>query len=97
MKEVEELYNNLQVVYLVCSNEEVTTSQFHDLSVKVSGGDPIEDLYALARCDFIIGPPSTFTQWASFYGQKPLYHIYNTNEKITKNSCKISNIDDVPG
>ena len=97
MKEVEELYNNLQVVYLVCSNEEVTTSQFYDLSVKVSGGDPIEDLYALARCDLIIGPPSTFTQWASFYGQKPLYHIYNTNEKITENSFQISDIDDIPG
>jgi hypothetical protein len=36
-------------------------------------GHLIEDLYSLAQCDFLAGPPSTFTLWASFYGKVPLY------------------------
>jgi hypothetical protein len=38
-------------------------------------GHFIEDLYALASCDYIIGPPSTFSQWASFYGNVPRYMV----------------------
>ena len=36
-------------------------------------GTEIGDLYSLAACDYIIGPPSTYTQWASFYGQVPRF------------------------
>jgi len=35
----------------------------------------VEDLYALAECDYIIGPPSTYTLWASFYGDTPLWFM----------------------
>ena len=30
------------------------------------------DLYGLAACDYIIGPPSTYSHWASFWGKGPL-------------------------
>ncbi len=39
-------------------------------------GDAIGDLYSLAQCDFIVGPPSTYSMWASFYGQTPRYTLW---------------------
>ena len=42
----------------------------------------IEDLYALSICDYILGPPSTFSMWASFYGGVPLRFIKHSNDKI---------------
>jgi hypothetical protein len=42
-----------------------------------SGGSPIEDIYALAEADLIVSNGSTFANWASFYGNKPLLNIFN--------------------
>jgi hypothetical protein len=37
-------------------------------------------MYALASCDYIVGPPSTFSLWASFYGQVPLCFLQKPDE-----------------
>ncbi|MFN5837557.1 MAG: hypothetical protein ACK47J_12755, partial [Pseudanabaena sp.] len=42
----------------------------------------IEDLYSMAKCDYLIGPPSTYSMWASFYGMVPLLHIYDKHQII---------------
>ncbi len=42
----------------------------------------IVDLYLMSRCDYIIGPPSTFSMWASFYGSKPVWFIENPQSEI---------------
>ena len=42
----------------------------------------ITDLYCMASCDGIIGPPSTFSQWASFYGKVPLSFIFTKDDVI---------------
>lgn len=33
---------------------------------------PVPDLYSLGPRDYILGPESTFSRWASFCGGKPL-------------------------
>jgi hypothetical protein len=40
--------------------------------VTVAAGRPVEDLFALSFCDYIIGPPSTFSSAAAFVGDRPL-------------------------
>ncbi|MCW3058345.1 MAG: hypothetical protein JWQ02_166, partial [Capsulimonas sp.] len=40
-------------------------------------------MYSLSECDYILGPPSTFTAWASFYGQKPLYKILEPEAAVS--------------
>jgi hypothetical protein len=39
-------------------------------------------MYALASCDYIVGPPSTFSLWASFYGQVPLCFLQKPDEPL---------------
>lgn len=48
-------------------------------------GSWIEDQVALQNCDLLIGPPSTFTMWASYISEIPL-------ATLTKD--KIFNLDD---
>ena len=43
--------------------------------VRRAGGSELEDLYTLAACDLIVGPRSTYSGWASLYGDVPRYVI----------------------
>lgn len=60
---------------LVTSDDADVTEQLRHRNVRVIEGTAAEDMYALAACDFLVGPPSTFTMWASFVGDTPLCQI----------------------
>lgn len=72
-----------KIVYIVCSNEPIAADLFASINVRVGSGDPVEDMYLLAQCDFIMGPPSTFSSWASFWGKKPLYQMKDIDQPIS--------------
>lgn len=76
MRKVETLFAE-SICFLVCSDEKLVLSDFPGLSVVLGPGDAVLDMYSLADCDYIVGVPSTFSGWASFYGQTPLYFIYD--------------------
>lgn len=40
------------------------------------------DQSLMSECDYLIGPPSTFTLWASFMGKVPLLHVLDAKQKI---------------
>jgi hypothetical protein len=83
MQQVRGLFGGRRVHFLVCSNEKQPMQAFSKFTAFSGTGQFIEDLYALARCDFIIGPPSTFSAWASFYGQVPLYMVMDPEKEPT--------------
>lgn len=62
-----------KVSFLVCSDEKQDLGSFRGVSVHQSDNEPVVDMYALSCCDYIFGPNSTFSQWASFYGDAPLH------------------------
>jgi len=84
MHDVEDAYNKIGKTcsFLICSNEEVKNDPYQGLTIDNSTRNFIVDLYALSGCDVIIGPPSTFSQWAAYYGDKPLTMILNGNQKL---------------
>ncbi len=43
--------------------------------VSILNGNPGEDLCMLSHCNYLIGPPSTFSLMAAFYNDLPLYWI----------------------
>lgn len=48
----------------------------------LASGTALEDLHALSKCDFILGPPSTFTMWAAFVsGSCRSMHIYQSSPR----------------
>ncbi len=65
-----------EACFLLCSNEPISETLTRNYSViSLPVNDHMVDLHALSRCDFLIGPPSTFSQWASFIGKVPLKFI----------------------
>ncbi len=45
------------------------------LGITVSDNPWYIDQFVMSRCDYIIGPPSTFSLWASYTGRTPFYHV----------------------
>ena len=77
------LFAPQKVAFLLCSNEHQDAALFAGLSVTVAQGSALEDMYALAECDYLLGPPSTFTWWASFYGNVPLCQLHSADVVLT--------------
>jgi len=82
-------FKNRKIGFLLCSDEKINMNDFSSLNIIKSTSHFIEDLYALSFCNFIVGPPSTFSSWASFYGGTPLLHIDDKDMKFTDNDFKI--------
>lgn len=77
MERMVNLLPEQKVAFLICSDEDCRsqTSAFSGLPVYFGTGQMIEDLYALAECDYLLGPPSTYSLWAAFYGRVPIYEL----------------------
>lgn len=88
MKKMEKLFPAKKVGFLVCSDELQDIKRFEPLKVTFGTNHIIEDMYSLARCDYIIGPWSTYSKWASFYGNVPIYNIDDVNLDFTLKDFK---------
>lgn len=75
MGKVKEYFRGKELRWLICSNEPVDREAFSAFDVVLGNGQIVEDMYGFAACDYIVGPPSTYTGWAAFYGKKPIYYI----------------------
>ncbi len=72
-----------RVKFLICSNEQIDTDNFRPLDCfKILNSSGAKDLFALSQCDYILGPPSSYSQWASFVGQVPVGYIMSANSKL---------------
>ncbi len=61
--------------FLVCSNAEHAAHDFDGYAWAPGPGHPASDLQALAACDYVLGPPSSFSSWAAYFGGVPLLRI----------------------
>ncbi len=86
------LLSGMNVGFYVCSNEFIDVNLFNNKDVFSMSLSEIEDLLILSKCDYIVGPPSTFSMWASFYGQTLLYHLQTEELNFELSSFYISNL-----
>jgi hypothetical protein len=89
MQGIEAAFPDRDVSFLVCSDEPVPPDPFGALDVRPVEGTELEDLYTLAACDLIAGPQSTFSGWASYYGDVPRYVIKDPDAVPTRESFKV--------
>ncbi len=82
MKYLEGQSDRRKIGFVVCSDEKQDMNMFKDINVTLSQGTAIEDLYTLSLCDYILGPNSSYSQWASWWGEVPLHILdWRTAEK----------------
>lgn len=90
MRGIERLFEGRRVGFLVCSNAAHEAGHFEGLRHTFGTGHVLEDMYSLAGCDYIMGPPSTYTLWASFYGRTPLYSVESPDAEISRGSFRVA-------
>ncbi len=91
IKQFTKLYQGQHVDIYICSNDpelDILKYQNNIENAKVyyPSGTPTNDLCLLSKCDYLIGPPSTFTLIASMYHNTPLYWISDIQQKISLDS-----------
>jgi Glycosyl transferase family 11 len=77
---------NYKCRFIIFSNDHhLNISKFNCEFEKilVSNNSAVEDHYLMSKCDYIIGPPSTFSMWASYIGETLLYHINTKSDVVT--------------
>lgn len=79
-----------RIKFLICSNETQDEEAFQGLNYVMGNKHQLEDMYAFAQCDFLIGPPSTYTAWASFYGSVPLFALHDIDASFYPDDFHIS-------
>lgn len=69
---------------MLFSNEPIEIDRYKSLGVEVvySQGAWHEDQWKMAQSDLILGPPSTFSAWASFVGSVPIWHVETLTSKV---------------
>lgn len=86
-KELLSLWNIEKANIIIFTNDSKIDKNFFYQSfenVCFSNEEWFIDQQLMSNCDFIIGPPSTFTMWASYIGNTPVYHIWQPNKRLLK-------------
>jgi len=95
------LFSGNSIEIFIVSNEKQLPQEKYKTGINelvyFLSGNPAEDLYALSTCNYIIGPPSTFSLMAAFYNDSNLYWIKDKNlplrkEYFQKFDCLFQNI-----
>ncbi|HUX20465.1 MAG TPA: hypothetical protein VMW69_04440 [Spirochaetia bacterium] len=73
MKEISAILSPAKVSFIISSPEKLQIEDFPSNCIIPPNTGAVADMYTLAACDYILGPPSTFSGWASFYGAKPVF------------------------
>ena len=96
MNQLADQFPGRKVSFLVCSDEPRDRSEFPGLSVGFGPNTSVGDMYALSKCDYIFGPQSTFSQWSSFVGNAPLFHLHSSNDQLELEKFAVSDLSDIP-
>jgi hypothetical protein len=75
---------------LICGDQRIDPEAFAGLPVTPGPGGVFADLTALGACDALIGPPSTFSGWASFAGGVPLLTISDPDGPIVREAFRVN-------
>ncbi len=68
--------------FLLFSDAMPPVETFKGLDWRRGPGHPVSDMTAMSLCDAILGPPSTFSQWASFMGRVPRLQIKSRDQVV---------------
>jgi len=83
--QIDEMLDN-KALFVISSDSPCPLDGFAGHNVIAAPGHELLDVLALASCDYIAGPPSTYSLWAAFMSDAYIAHIYDPEEPITIDS-----------
>ena len=74
-------------VFLSTNDPDVVEEKYQEMCPNVHihylRGNSPQDLFMLSECDYVIGPPSTFSLVAIMYRDIPLYRMDTSDETVS--------------
>ncbi|RBL93322.1 alpha-1,2-fucosyltransferase [Chitinophaga flava] len=90
---IKQLLNNLNTPHkvIIFTNDDALNKANYTQHFNVLFSEnPVHvDHFLMSRCDYLIGPVSSFSLWASYIGETPLFHIRTANDVVTLDKFKI--------
>jgi hypothetical protein len=77
--------------FYLFSNEPIASVFTESFDAVISHNPWYIDQYLMTQMDYLIGPPSTFTGWASYINEVPLFFMETANDELTLDKFKIVN------
>lgn len=94
MKRTRSLFAGQSVKFLVVSDEPKAREEFPGVECSFGSGQPIEDMYALGGCDYLVGShASSFSLWPAFLNRIPIYRLLDTKKPVELEDFKLTTID----
>lgn len=86
-----ELFPGKKFSIYICGNDPSLNKEYYhkrlpEAKVVFPNGNPGEDLCTLSECDFVIGPPSSFSLVATMYGKARLLWMTSDESDVTLDS-----------
>jgi hypothetical protein len=94
MNEIQDILGHKPKFILFTNDADLNLNEYlkqFSNQVSLSKNSVAVDHYLLSKTDYIIGPPSTFTLWASYIGEVKLYQIEDPTEKVDLSQFFINN------
>ena len=88
MVEAEKLFSPKKVGFFIASDEQQDLSIFQKNIFYFRCGHAISNLYSLAKCDYLMTVPSSFSGWAHFIGKVPCLVLDRRIRTINLNDFK---------
>ncbi|MGE9293997.1 MAG: hypothetical protein ACQKBW_10320 [Puniceicoccales bacterium] len=85
------------VRFVICSDEEISQGAFEGLDWRPGPGTAVGDMQAMAHCDYLLGPPSTFNRWSAFIGAVPRYEIHKSDTQVQLSDFRLQEDLTYPG
>ncbi|MEO8149548.1 MAG: alpha-1,2-fucosyltransferase [Bacteroidia bacterium] len=90
MRHVISLFPYSPITFFICSDEKINENDFSEFQIVLNkNGNSIEDMYLLSVCQYIMGPPSTFSKWSSYYGNVPLFIMEDDSTMPVQTDFKV--------
>jgi hypothetical protein len=84
------IFEGIEHKIIIFSNENIPSEIGSKKNVVLGPSQVIDDFFVMSQCNYIIGPPSTFSLVASFLGQNKLYHIKDIKKKPDLSDFKLT-------
>lgn len=83
MRRMQQMLAPRTVAFVLCTHVPLMNTPFADFTWVPGPGQVLADLHTLSLCDYILGPPSSFSAWAAFHGATRLLRVTSAAQEFT--------------
>lgn len=88
------MFRDKEIAFIICSDEKIdSVPEIGNTKIFYGDREFIIDLLLLSMCDYIIGPPSTFSMFASFQGRTPLLQLKSMEKPLVYSDFEVVTYD----